>query len=238
MRKLSFLLLGLFLFVSLTTDAQSSTVPQVALTLKYSTHGEDLGSENPLTASAPIEANYTLTVEQANGWTPYYEWTLRKEGSTTPLLTRYDKDFEYTFLSSGSFKVSYYVRFVNSQGEEVTYANTDDPIRVTISESKLEFPNAFSPNGDGINDTFKAKEGYQSIVQFEATIYNRWGQKLYHWTDPANGWDGTFDGKDVKQGVYYVLVKAKGADGRIFNIRRDINLLRGFTESANASTTP
>ena len=42
-------------------------------------------------------------------------------------------------------------------------------------------------------------------------------------------------GKDVAQGVYYVLVKAKGADGRTFNIKRDVNLLRGYTESSTAN---
>lgn len=37
-------------------------------------------------------------------------------------------------------------------------------------------------------------------------------------------------GKDVAQGVYFVLVKAKGADGKEYNIKRDVNLLRGYTE--------
>lgn len=71
-------------------------------------------------------------------------------------------------------------------------------------------------------------------IKFEAVIFNRWGQKLYSWTDPAGGWDGKFNGKDVKQGVYYVMVKAVGADGKKYNIKRDVNLLRGFTER----TTP
>ena len=99
----------------------------------------------------------------------------------------------------------------------------------TIGESKLSFPNAFSPNGDGINDIYKAKE-HQSLVEFHAYIFNRWGQKLYEWTDPDSGWDGTHNGKDVSDGVYFVLVKAKGADGRNYNIRKDVNLLRGYTE--------
>ena len=97
-------------------------------------------------------------------------------------------------------------------------------------------PNAFSPNGDGINDVYKAKSGYQSLVEFHAYIFNRWGQKLYEWTNPADGWDGTYNGKDVKEGVYYVLVKAKGADGRKYNIKRDVNLLRGYDETAGSGT--
>ena len=94
-------------------------------------------------------------------------------------------------------------------------------------------PNAFSPNGDGINDIYRAKNSYQSIVEFDAYIFNRWGQKIYEWHDPAGGWDG----KDVKQGVYFVLVKAKGADGRKYNIKKDVNLLRGYTESNGVNST-
>ena len=90
-------------------------------------------------------------------------------------------------------------------------------------------PNAFSPNEDGINDIYKAKNGYQSITEFHAYIFNRWGQKLYEWTDPAGGWDGKFNGKPVEEGVYFVLVEAKGADGKKYHIRRDVNLLRGYT---------
>lgn len=111
-----------------------------------------------------------------------------------------------------------------------------EPLSIQISESKLEMPNAFTPNGDGINDVYKAKDGYQSLVEFHAYIFNRWGQKLYEWTDPAQGWDGKHNGKDVKEGVYFVLVKAKGADGRTFNIKRDVNLLRGYTETSSSGT--
>ena len=70
-------------------------------------------------------------------------------------------------------------------------------------------------------------------MEFHATIFNRWGQKLYSWDDPAGGWDGKFHGKDVAQGVYYVLVKAKGADGRNYHIKRDVNLLRGYSETTS-----
>ena len=95
--------------------------------------------------------------------------------------------------------------------------------------SVLLMPNAFSPNGDGINDIYKPKEGYQNIKEFHAYIYNRWGQKLFEWSDPATGWDGTYKGKPVKEGVYFCLVKAKGADGKTYQIKRDVNLLRGYT---------
>ncbi len=100
----------------------------------------------------------------------------------------------------------------------------------------LTFPNAFSPNCEGINDFFKPN-AFESIVDFHATIYNRWGQKIYEWNDVrGDGWDGTFNGKDVKPGVYYILVKARGADGRDFAIKKDVNLLRGYLEDSNTLT--
>ena len=72
-------------------------------------------------------------------------------------------------------------------------------------------------------------------MEFHAIIFNRWGKKLYEWDDPAGGWDGTVGGKDVAQGVYFVLVKAKGADGKEYNIKRDVNLLRGYTEESGGT---
>ena len=103
-----------------------------------------------------------------------------------------------------------------------------------VLTSRLIMPNAFSPNHDLINDFYKVKES-QNIVEFRATIFNRWGQKLYEWTNIEGGWDGTYRGQDVKQGTYFVLVKARGADGQTYNIRKDVNLLRGYTEGTSIS---
>ena len=159
-------------------------------------------------------------------YTPSYEWHFRMVGEEKDFMVRYEENTDYTFTNAGTTEVT--LRTTLNQGEMEI-----DPVTftVTVSESKLTFPNAFSPNnGDEINNTFKVKE-YQSIVEFHAYIFNRWGQKLYEWTDPAgDGWDGTYKGKDVKEGVYFLLCRAKGADGQEYNIRKDVNLLRGFTE--------
>ena len=107
-----------------------------------------------------------------------------------------------------------------------TDSTATDSLTSTGDESKLVMPNTFTPNGDGHNDIFKAKE-YRNLSEFHAYIFNRWGQKLYEWADPAEGWDGTYHGSEVKTGVYFVLVKARGTDDVIYNIRKDVNLLRG-----------
>lgn len=105
----------------------------------------------------------------------------------------------------------------------------------TFVLSRIEVPNAFSPNGDGINDVFRVKDTTQNIIDFRAIIFNRWGQKIYEWDTLDGGWDGTHNGRPVKDGVYFVLVKAKGGDGRDHTIRRDVNLIRKFNEVTGAN---
>ena len=123
-----------------------------------------------------------------------------------------------------------FLPFACSAQDEVLIEGEEE--QEIITESKLSFPNAFSPNGDGKNDKFIAKE-CQNISEFHAYIFNRWGQKLFDWTNSADGWDGTYNGKPVNEGVYFLLCKAKGTDGKTYNIRKDVNLLRGFYEGTN-----
>lgn len=123
---------------------------------------------------------------------------------------------------------------LSAQAQDVAENDSVASDSTTVLTSTLVVPNAFSPNHDQINDVFKVKS-YQNIVEFHAYIFNRWGQKLYEWTNIDGGWDGTYRGNDVKQGTYFVLVKAKGADGETYNIRKDVNLLRGYIEGTSIS---
>jgi gliding motility-associated-like protein len=72
----------------------------------------------------------------------------------------------------------------------------------------LYIPNAFTPNGDGINETFVPKG--DGIQTFKMLIYNRWGELLYETDDLQKGWDGTFKGVLSQQDVYIYKVSARG----------------------------
>ena len=176
---------------------------------------------------APLEVTFRANPENMGSHTPAYEWHFSKQGEEGELFVRYEEETTYRFVDSGTFDINLICSLTDTG--DTLYAST---ITVAIVESKLEFPNAFSPNGDEWNEEFKAKE-YKSLVEFHAYIFNRWGQKLYEWTDPAGGWDGKYNGNDVKEGVYFLLVNAKGADGHVYNIRQDINLLRGYIEGTS-----
>lgn len=185
-----------------------------------------------ISEQAPLTIQFKANPENTAGFTMNYKWSIYLKEATEPDIVNYEENFELTLTHANTYTVILTTTYTDSDGNQET--KDSNPLIITIIESILSFPNAFSPNGDGINERFQAKS-YQSIVEFSAAIYNRWGQKLYSWTDPKDGWDGTFNGKPVKQGVYFVNVKAKGADGHEYHIRRDVNLLRGYTESSGSS---
>lgn len=183
--------------------------------------------------SAPLRVRFESRAADYGSRTPLYEWQFRRDGNTTPFLTRYDANTSYEFTESGTFVVQLLISFVEGT-DTVTYTQSE-AFRIAISESKLEFPNAFTPNGDGINDVFKAKEGYKSIVRFRALVCNRWGRKVHEWHDPADGWDGRIGSAEAPDGAYYLNVEARGADGRNYHIKKTINLLRRFEENRSGS---
>lgn len=76
---------------------------------------------------------------------------------------------------------------------------------VDVREIKLEVPNVFTPNGDGINDYFEIKN-LDSYVSNELVIYNRWGKKVYEASNYRNQWDGN----SLNNGVYYYVLKCVG----------------------------
>lgn len=229
-----FLLVIACLFLAFGNVEAQENMPAISPTATITTVTGETQEVTEYSGSAPLQVHFAPNVENPEGYEAYYEWRFYKEGTSIeePYLVRHEEETDFTFNEAGGHCIALIAYFVNGNDTIVKY-DTDywmdaTPIRISISTSKLDFPNAFSPNGDGMNDIYRAKTDYQSIVEFKAVIYNRWGQKIYEWNDPAGGWDGTYKGNPVKQGVYYVQVTAKGADGRRFNIKKDVNLLRTF----------
>lgn len=222
------------LFLAFANVEAQENMPAISPTATITTATGETQEVTEYSGSAPLQVHLAPNVENPEGYEAYYEWRFYKEGTSIeePYLVRHEEETDFTFNEAGGHCIALIAYFMNGNDTIVKY-DTDywmyaTPIRISISTSKLDFPNAFSPNGDGMNDIYRAKTDYQSIVEFKAVIYNRWGQKLYEWNNPAGGWDGTYKGNPVKQGVYYVQVTAKGADGRRFNIKKDVNLLRTF----------
>lgn len=85
-----------------------------------------------------------------------------------------------------------------------------DTVIITECPSQLIFPNAFTPNEDGLNDVFRPKG--ISIGKFRMTIYNRWGMLLFETDDLEQGWNGIYKGEYCPAGVYSYTAVFEGTD--------------------------
>ena len=222
-----------------TLETETDLIPAfaVAVEQEYSVRiredatnelNKDNSTEVKLSGSAP------LNIELINYASPaafFYNWCISndKEFNNCYINTS-TKDFRYTFDTHGT----YYLKseITNSQMSEDSLKNcmVTNTIIVEVLNSKLDVPNVFSPNGDGVNDEFKV--AYQSLTTFRARVYSIHGRLLHEWTDPAKGWDGTIGGNPAAEGTYYYVIEATGddydEDGKQikYKLKGDINLLR------------
>lgn len=78
-------------------------------------------------------------------------------------------------------------------------------INITVLP-KMEIPNVFTPNGDGMNDNWVI-EGIEDYPYMEVYIYDRYGSKLYYTKGYNKPWDGVLNGKNLPAGTYYYVFK-------------------------------
>lgn len=119
---------------------------------------------------------------------------------------------KHTYGKFGSYTVT--LKVYNKEG---CTANTFQSVRIVNNPGFLNLPNAFMP-ASATNDikTFKAKG--KGIKEFRMTVFNKWGQMIWETTKlddgaPAEGWDGTFNGQEQPQGIYFWKVDVKFSNG-------------------------
>lgn len=102
---------------------------------------------------------------------------------------------EHTYTDTGNYTVKLTVS--NSAGCSKTISYSF--IKV-MDEFLIFFPNAFTPNGDNINPTFKPIMNYET--EYTLSIYNRWGELIFGQTGKNIAWDGTYKMKPAEEDVY------------------------------------
>ena len=88
----------------------------------------------------------------------------------------------------------------------------------------LFVPNTFTPNGDGINEFFRAITREAKELHLE--VFNRWGELIFNTDDPEGAWDGTYKGVPSPIGVYVWQVSMKETNGDSRFARGHVTLLR------------
>jgi gliding motility-associated-like protein len=165
----------------------------------------------PSTGGVPLSVNFVYTGTGGSN----FNYTFG-DGSTST-----DQNPFHVFDSIGVYNV---ILIVNSGAPDFC----TDTFRVlveVIMPSMIIVPNVFTPNNDGVNDQFLMQS--KSIETFNCTVFNRWGEKVYEWTDISIGWDGrTKSGAVAAAGVYYYVIKAVGVDKQEYNLHGTVTLLR------------
>lgn len=177
--------------------------------------------------SAPVRILFTGYPTDA---VAYRKWEMATDPDFESVFLQYNQDeVDYTFTDAGTYYMRYMV--ANASGSCEAYGDT---YMINVSESDLKCPNVFSPGStEGVNDIWKV--AYKSLVEFHCWIFNRWGALVCEFTDPSDGWDGTYNGKLVDTGVYYYVVTALGSDGVKYKKRGDITILRYKKGAAGTS---
>lgn len=183
---------------------------------ELSNPGESLGGSGPITytftgyANEPVAAFYIWKITHYNQNTGRFDTKVRYT----------DRVLRYTFEEAGAYTVM--LEVIDSQSVCV---DTTQVFSVNIGETLIQIPNFFSPGSSiGSNDEFKV--AFTSLLSFQASIYNRWGNLLYQWTDPTKGWDGRVSGKFVPSGAYVVIVEYTDTNGKKRSESKTLNILR------------
>jgi gliding motility-associated-like protein len=95
---------------------------------------------------------------------------------------------------------------------------------VICDEPYVYLPNAFTPNGDGLNDVLKV-EGF-NVEELYMAVYDRWGEKVFETNSLDHGWDGSFRGQTISGDVYGYYLKVKCPGGLEFFKKGNITVLR------------
>ncbi len=147
----------------------------------------------------------------------YWEWNVNNGD-----ILEYVQAFSHTFNDTGHYPVMFVVRDDN---------NCADTAYTTIyvaGEFTIWIPNAFSPNGDGVNDYFQPTGIFFDIKQIDFRIYNRWGDLIFRTTDPNGKWDGIDQrtGKPVTEDAYVYIVTAIDYLGRKHQYQGTVTVMR------------
>ncbi|NYJ26368.1 T9SS type B sorting domain-containing protein [Allomuricauda sp. ARW1Y1] len=195
-----------------------------------------LDSTDP--ADMQLEANFTnmapgdhyITIAHSNGCMTTYDFTI---DSFEPLTLTLENNTinQITAVAEGGVEdYTFYFNGVDNGSDNTYFINRTDTYTVTVVDENgceataeifmefidVEFPNFFTPDGDGRNDLWLPDniEGFPDVL---IKIYDRYGRVVEVMARNVKGWDGNYDGKPLPTGDYWYVVQLQGEqDNREF----------------------
>ncbi len=141
----------------------------------------------------------SFTASYQNGPITYWHWDFGDYLTASDTARTQNATYTYSYVSA------YPVQLIATN----IYGCTDTVTRIinVTEEFTMYIPNAFTPNGDGINDMFTVKGGGFVRDGFEMQIFDRWGELIFKSNDVDKGWDGTVKGVNAKNDVYVYKIR-------------------------------
>ena len=143
-----------------------------------------------------------------------WEWSFGDGVSST------EKDPIHVYQDPGTYEVKL-------TGYDIFGCSTNEvsSVQVITAEAQVVIPNAFTPNGDGLNDTFIPK--IKNINSFTLEIFNTWGEKMFFTNSPeSKGWDGTYKGQLLPAGNYLYRITYTDQDSNQKEKTGGVTLIR------------
>jgi gliding motility-associated-like protein len=188
---------------------------------------------NNQSAESPEACPVRLQVESGTEgdrltWSPYREWAAGVTGFTLEKLDATGRMLSSREMGSGTGTtepfdtVEQVIRYrVRTTGPGLESFSNEVEVRSPV---RVFLPEAFTPNGDRVNDVYTIKGRF--IAGLEMVIYDRWGAILFTSNRLENGWDGTLNGQPAATGAYVCLVRVVDQTGRRTTHRGGVMLIR------------
>lgn len=101
-----------------------------------------------------------------------------------------------------------------------------DDLTVNVLGECLDIKNAFTPNGDGINDRWMVYKNFYCLKNISVTVFNRYGSEVYRNSNYLNQWDGLYKGKPCPDGTYYAILEIELTSGKKYIQRTELTIVR------------
>ncbi|CAN5896134.1 hypothetical protein BH11BAC7_BH11BAC7_19510 [soil metagenome] len=168
-------------------------------------------SPQPTTIS---NAEITFTDHSSNAIT--WNWTFGDLTNANSML----QNPTFTYTEENCYQVDLSVTSNNG------CTNTSTREICIYPDITIYVPNAFTPDGDGLNDVFMPVHMGINPAEFEFWIFDRWGNLVYHTTTPGKGWNGTMKGEPAQVDTYVWKLTATDVLGSLHTEHGIVNLIR------------
>ena len=172
-----------------------------------------VGNDTAVVANQPLQMNVTGNMDTL--FTSYFWYPtkgLNNNSFKNPIST----------LSSTTDSITYMVKVTTPEG---CYAYDTVKVVVFKTDPELFVPDAFTPNGDGLNDVERPIAVGVMYLDF-FSVYNRWGQLIFTTNQIGRGWDGNFNGVAQPAGTYVYITQGRNYKGKTISKKGTFVLIR------------